>query len=199
MQKQLARTLAAAALIGAVASAPALAQDANPAAANSTPAMACGLPIPPPASLPPAGSPPVLFQIVPCFAKQGGSPVVEPETYLFYMKLVPLVSRPSQGMWTPWNEVTERTAKEDFTRLWGTNFLDDLSIETQDYVFSNGVVGKLVTYHMEERERIKLVDYEGSKKVERTKIDEKLPEMTISLRLDSFRDDTAIRRVGGGF
>src|SRR5207244_3004662 len=47
------------------------------------------------------------------------------------------------------------------------------------------------------RERIKLVDYEGSKKVERTKIDEKLREMNISLRLDSFRDDAAIRRVEG--
>ena len=102
MQKQFARTLAA--LLAAVASTPAFAQQAaqNPAAANTNPTTVCGLPIPPPAALPPAGSGPVLFQIVPCFAKQGGSPVVEAETYLYYMQLVAMVSRPSQGMWMRW-------------------------------------------------------------------------------------------------
>src|SRR6185436_20899545 len=139
MQKKFVRTLASAALLAAVGSTSAFAQAAqNPAAANSNPTTVCGLPIPPPAALPPAGSGPVVFQIVPCFAKQGGSPVVEAETYLYYMKLVPLVSRPSQGVWTPWNEITEQTAKDDFGRLWATNFLDDLQIDTQDYVFSNG-------------------------------------------------------------
>src|SRR5436853_3441115 len=195
MQKQLARTLAFAALLAAVGSSSAYAQAANPAAANSNPSTACGLPIPPPASLPPAGSAPVLFQIVPCFAKQGGSPVVESETYLYYMKLVPLVSRPSQGIWTPWNEITEQTAKDDFGRLWATNFLDDLSIETQDYVFSNGVIGKMVIYNMEERERVKNVTYEGSKNIDRTKITEQLKEKGIELRLDSFLDENTIHRV----
>ena len=199
MQKQLARTLAFAALLAAVASSetasPAYAQAANPAAANSNPSTACGLPIPPPASLPPAGSAPVLFQIVPCFAKQGGSPVVEPETYLYYMKLVPMVSRPSQGMWTPWNEMTEQVAKDDFGRLWATNFLDDLSVETQDYTFSNGVVGKIVIYDMEERERVKNVTYEGSKNIDRTKITEQLKDKGIELRLDSFLDENILHRV----
>src|SRR5436190_15004666 len=195
MQKQLARTLAVAALMAAVGSSPALAQASNPAAANNNPATACGLAIPPPAALPPAGSPPVLFQIVPCFAKQGGSPVVEPETYLYYMKLVPLVSRPSQGMWTPWNEVTEQVAKDDFGRLWATNFLDDLSVETQDYTFSNGVIGKIVLYNMEERQRVKNVTYEGSKNIDRTKITEQLKEKGIELRLDSFLDENTLHRV----
>src|SRR4051812_39189999 len=195
MQKQLARTLAVAALMAAVGSSPALAQTSNPAAVDNNPATACGLPIPAPASLPPANSPPVLFQIVPCFAKQGGSPVVESETYLYYMKLVPLVSRPSQGVWTPWNEITEQTAKDDFGRLWATNFLDDLSIDTQDYVFSNGVIGKMVVYNMEERERVKNVTYEGSKNIDRTKITEQLKEKGIELRLDSFLDQNTIRRV----
>src|ERR1051325_2220504 len=191
MQKQLARTLASAALLAVAGSSPAFAQG-TPAAATNNPSTVCGLPIPPPASLPPADSPPVLFQIVPCFAKQGGSPVVEPETYLYYMKLVPLVSRPSQGMWTPWNETAERTAKDDFTRLWATNFLDDLSIETQDYVFSNGVVGKIVIYDMEERERVKNVTYEGTKNIDRTKITEQLKEKGIELRLNSFFDEKTI-------
>src|SRR5678816_2832903 len=91
MQKQLARTLAWAALLAAVAVPPAFAQGgnpANPAAANSNPSTVCGSPIPPPAALPPANSGPVIYLIVPCFAKQGGSPVVEPETYLFYICLL---------------------------------------------------------------------------------------------------------------
>src|SRR6266850_2719200 len=194
MQKQLARTFAVAALLAAAGSSAAFAQG-NPAAVNNNPSTACGLPIPPPASLPPANSPPVLFQIVPCFAKQGGSPVVESETYLYYMKIVGLVSRPSQGIWTPWNEITEQTAKDDFGRLWATNFLDDLSIDTQDYVFSNGVIGKMVVYNMEERERVKNVTYEGSKNIDRTKITEQLKEKGIELRLDSFLDENLLRRV----
>ena len=60
----------------------------------------------------------------------------------------------------PYDEKAEQTMREDFLRLWGTNFLEDLRIEVTDYTFSNGVVGKLVTYHMEERERVKIVDYE---------------------------------------
>ncbi len=49
-------------------------------------------------------------------------------------------------------------------------------------------MGKRVIYHMEERPRVKIVDYTGSTKVERTKIDEKMKELGISLRLDSFLD-----------
>jgi outer membrane protein insertion porin family len=121
--------------------------------------------------------------------------VIEPETYLYYLKLVPLVSRPSQGMWTPWNEATEQTAKDDFGRLWATNFLDDLSVETQDYTFSNGVLGKIVIYDMEERERVKNVTYEGTKNIDRTKITEQLKERGIELRLDSFLDENTLHRV----
>ena len=84
MQKQLARTIACAALLAAVAARPAFAQGGNPAAANNNPSTVCGAPIPQPAALPPANSGPVVYLIVPCFAKQGGSPVVEPETCLLY-------------------------------------------------------------------------------------------------------------------
>ena len=37
-------------------------------------------------------------------------------------------------------------------------------------------IGKIVIYNMEERQRVKIVDYVGSKKVETSKIDEKLKE-----------------------
>ncbi len=90
----------------------------------------------------------------------------------------------------------------DFKRLWATNFLDDLSVEVTDHTFPNGTVGKMVVYHMEERERIKIVDYRDSDGesisiIKRTDIDEKLRERSIELRLDSFRDDATIRRIEG--
>jgi hypothetical protein len=205
MQKPFVRTLASAALVAAVGSTPTFAQAAqNPAAANSNPATVCGSPIPPPAALPPAGSGPVVFVIVPCFAKQGGSPVVEPETYLYYIQLRP--SLPSQNQWVPWDDRARQTAADDFKRLWATNFLDDLNIQVSDpagtpgsmltdYVFSNGVVGKIVVYDMEERERVKVVDYQGSKNIDRTKIAEQLKERGIELRLDSFLDENTLHRV----
>ena len=50
---------------------------------------------------------------------------------------------------------------------------------------------------MEERERVKIVDYQGSKQIDRTKIDEKLRELNVELRLDSFLDQGTVRRVEG--
>ena len=50
-----------------------------------------------------------------------------------------------------------------------TNFFDNLWIETSDYKFPNGTIGKIVTYNMEERERVKIVNYEGTKEIDRTK------------------------------
>ena len=188
------RALTALACLAVPAVAAAQAQNPAQAPATAGPNI-CGIPVPPPITLPPEDSGPVVYYLGLCFDKQGGASTgtVEQETYLYYIHLKP--SQSSQSVWIPYNEEAEKTIVEDHKRLWATNFLDDLSIETEDYVFSNGVIGKLVTYHMEERERIKIVDYDGSKKVERTKIDEKLRELNISLRLDSFRDDAAIRRV----
>src|SRR5687767_9626024 len=48
----------------------------------AAPATVCNLPIPAPAALPPEGSEPVIYQIVPCFPQQGNVSNVEPETYL---------------------------------------------------------------------------------------------------------------------
>ena len=87
--------------------------------------------------------------------------------------------------------------REDFKRLWATNFLDDLAIRVEDYKFSNGVIGKLVVYDMEERQRVKIVDYEGLNKVDQSKIEEALKEKNINIRLDSFIDPGLIRRVTG--
>ena len=199
--------LAAAFVLSAVASsayaqAPALAVPAS-AAQGGTPAVApaatgatiCGQAVPPPARLPEPGSGPVIYLLAPCFSAQGNVSMVEPQTYLFYMQLRP--SQPSQGIWVPYDEQAERTMLEDFRRLWATNFLFDLSVQVDDYIFSNGVVGKLVTYNMEERERVKIVNYDGSKEVDRAKVDEQLRARGIELRLDSFLDRGAVRRIEG--
>ena len=157
------------------------------------PVIQCGSPISPPKNLPPAGSGPVVYTLSLCFAKQGGTSVIEPQTYLYYAQLRP--SRPSENVWVPYNEAAEKTMLDDFRRLWATNFLDDLSIDVADYVFSNGVVGKLVTYNMEERQRVKIVEYVGTKSIEQTKIDEKLKEENAQIRLDSFLNPSLIQKV----
>ena len=150
-----------------------------------------------PSRLPPAGSGPVVYQVGPCFEKQGGSPVVDANTYLYYMEVKNHVSVPSANRWVPYDEKIEAIMLSDFKRLWATNFLDDLVAETHDYVFSNGVIGKVILYNMEERQRVKIVDYVGSKKVEQSKIDEELKKQNMQIRLDSFIDQGLIRKVAG--
>jgi hypothetical protein len=182
------RVAAVAAALGGSVSAALAQEPASPQASTI-----CGVSVPPPVNLPPAGSGPVIYQLAPCFPAQGNVSTVEPQTYLYYMQLRP--SQPSQNNWVAYDEKAEETMLADFKRLWATGFLSDLSIETADYTFSNGVIGKLVTYNMEERERVKIVNYEGSKQVDRAKIDEQLRARSIEMRLDSFLDNGTIRRI----
>ena len=170
---------------------------AAPAQAMSLPATICGLEVGPPAQLPPAGSGPYVYALIPCFEKQGGQSVVEPQTYLYYMEMRTRVSAPSQNRWVPYTDEIEQAVLGDFRRLWATSFLDDLSIEVRDVRFSNGVIGKVVVYNMEERQRVKIVDYIGSDKVDQSKIEEELRDRGIKIALDSFIDPGIIRRVTG--
>ena len=173
---------------------PVMASAQQPAAA-ANPTTICGSPIPRPAALPPEGSGPVIFLIAPCFAAQDNVNLVDIQTYLYYIQLKS--SQPSQGIWVPYNDDSEKAILDDFKRLWGTGFLDNLSIETQDYTFENGVVGKLIVYNIEERQRVKNVDYVGSKKLERSKIEEKLKTTNTVIRLDTFIDPSLVRKVEG--
>jgi outer membrane protein insertion porin family len=202
--RSLARGAAVAAILLAApasgwAQAPAPTAAAPPAApapaaqAGTIKTTACGNALAAPAAMPPAGSEPFLWILEPCFQKQGGFSTVENETYMYYIKLRP--SQPSQGLWVYMDEASERTMLADFKALWATNFLEDLSIELDEFTFPNGAVGVIATYHMEERERVKIVDYQGSKQIDRTKIEEQLRERGIELRLDSFLDEGVIRRV----
>ena len=109
----------------------------------------CGFPVQQPVTLPPRGSGPVIFQLAPCFERQGGRSQVRAEEYLRDIRLKP--SRPSTGSWVPYDAAAERLIFDDFQRLWKSHALADLSVEVHDYKFSNGVVGKLVAYHITEQ------------------------------------------------
>jgi hypothetical protein len=110
----------------------------------------CGVAVPPPRALPSSTSGPVVYLISPCFERQGGRSRLQPETYLREIHLTP--SRPSQGQWTPYDSAAEQIILEDFQRLWKNFALADLSIDIRDFQFSNGVIGKVVTYDMTERD-----------------------------------------------
>jgi outer membrane protein insertion porin family len=161
---------------------PAAAEQAAPAAPAAQPA----------ARMPAPGSGPVIRFLQLRFHPVDES-LIDPQTYLYYIQTQP--SRSSDGVWVPYDEAAEAKLRDDFRRLWGTNFLDNLWIEVLDEPYENGVIGKRVVFNMEERPRVKIVDYTGSSKVERTKIDEKMKEAGVALRLDSFLDEGAVRRV----
>ena len=163
------------------------------------PATVCGLEVPAPVKPPPAGSPPLVFPVLLCFEKQGGTSVIDPATYQYYIELLNRFSVPSQDKWVPWSEQIEQVILGDFKRLWATNFLDDLSIEVRDVALGNGVIGKMVIYNMEERQRVKIVDYVATdnEKVDQGKIEEELKKRGIRIGLDSFIDPGLVRRVTG--
>ena len=152
---------------------------------TSQPLRACG----PAAKDPPANSPPLVrcleWQFHP--VNQG---LISPDTYAYYVKTK--FSKPSEDLWVPYNE---DQLQADFTSLLKTNFLDNIWIQVIDEPFDNGVVGKHVVFHLEERPKLKGIEYTGSKIVEVSKIDEELKKKGIELRLDSFVDQSTITRV----
>jgi outer membrane protein insertion porin family len=124
-------------------------------------------------------------------------PMVDPRTYAAL--LTPAWTQRSAGRWMPYDE---RILQEDFWKLWRSEFLEDLWIEVIDEPFENGVVGKHVIFHYEERARVKVVDYVpadpgGKLVVPVSDIEKKLREEDISVRLDSFIDEAVLRRVIG--
>ena len=153
-----------------------------------------------PAALPAPGSPPFVWIFEFCFDRQGNVPTVEPDTYLYYVRVKDNLSAPSQGKFVPYDDQFERMIQADFKSLWATNFLEDLSMEVTDHTFPNGTIGKIVTYRMEERQRVKIVDYrdgkgEPIKLLKRSDIDDKLREKSIEVRLDTFLDESKLRQV----
>ena len=157
------------------------------------PAAAQVEPCPKPVKLPPPNSP-ALLRCMQLVAHPVNETIVERETYAFYIKTPQTL--PSEDRWAPYNE---DAVQADFWNLWRLNFLDNLWIEVVDEPYENGVMGKHVIVHLEERSRIKVVDYVpavGTKmKVEISKIEEALRDQNIGVKIDQFVDETAIRRV----
>jgi len=184
-------TLLAVLAVAATWPGPAAAQVESPAAPTTPPSQAPAAQAQP-VRQPPEGTGPVVRTIELAFPRQGNVSVIEPQTYLYYLQTKP--SRPSDGVWVAYDE---QSVLGDFRRLWNTNFLDDLWVEVRDVPYPNGVVGKYIVFNMEERQRVKIVEYVGTKKLEATKIDEKLKEKGSQIRLDSFIDPALVRRVEG--
>lgn len=163
---------------------------------TDTPAPPQVLPCPEPAQLPPDGSP-ELYRCLQMVFHPVNQPSIPAETYAYYLRTLPSV--PSQNRWVPYDEDAIRS---DFQALWDTNFLDNLWIEVIDQPFANGVGGKNVVFHLEERSRVKVVDYVSADPGERLKvqvnaIETELRERDIRVRLDSFVDEATLRRVAG--
>jgi len=146
--------------------------------------------------LPPTDIGPVLRSIELRMVPENVFSVVPAETYLYYIRTVPSQPR-DKGLWVPFNAATEASLLADFDRLWTTPLVDDVRIEVFDSAYANGVIGKQVIFFIEERRRVKIVDYPGSKEVPVADIEKKLGELNIDLKLDSPIDDAVVRRVAG--
>jgi outer membrane protein insertion porin family len=150
---------------------------------------------PPQPAQPPTDIGPVLRNLELRIVPDNVFTVVPFETYQYYLRTRP--STPSTSTWVPYNETTERSLLADFDRLMATPFVDDLRIEVLDSPYPNGVMGKHVIFFIEERRRIKIVDYQGSREVAVSDIESRLKADNIEVRLDSPVDDSVIRRVAG--
>src|SRR5688572_21282162 len=85
---------------------------ASPASAQPNPETVCGMQVPRPAGSPAAGSSPVVVAMLLCFDKQGGTSLIEPETYLYYIQTKP--SQPSRNLWVPYDAAAEQVLLADF-------------------------------------------------------------------------------------
>ena len=117
--------------------------------AGQSTSSVCGNTVENPTTLPPSGSGPVVYLIAPCFSGQGGVARTSPLEYLRDIQLRP--SRPSQGEWVPFDKVAEQTIVQDFQRLWANHSLAELFVDIRNYRFPNGVLGKVVTFNIMER------------------------------------------------
>ena len=104
-----------------------------------------------------------------------GNAIVDSETYLFHL---------TQKIGDPYDR---GHALYDFRRLWGTGFLDDLTLEVTD-----GERGKVVTYVVAERPRVQALDFVGSKEIDASDITEKLEEEGVEIPIESFYDPAKV-------
>jgi outer membrane protein insertion porin family len=107
-----------------------------------------------------------------------GNRVIQSETLLFYIST------------KPGDRYDELRLKDDFRRLWATGFLDNMVLQAVD-----GPKGRIVVFQVQERKRIQIVDYRGSKALTTTEVDDKLKEKDAAIRIDTFYDPGKARKV----
>jgi outer membrane protein insertion porin family len=107
-----------------------------------------------------------------------GNKRIATETYLYYIS-----SKPG-------STYNREALVNDFKRLWGTGFLSDLKIETDET--PEGVV---VTFVVEEKPLIKAIEYTGNKKISNEDIQTKLKDDNITIRIDQPFDPYAAKKV----
>jgi outer membrane protein insertion porin family len=139
---------------------------------------------------PPANSPPLLKCIEFVYEPDGNSSL-EQGSYLYYMQRR-MGSVSTTDSWVPYDE---DEILGDWQRIWNTGFVDDLWIERIDEPYRNGTPGVHIVYHIEEKQRLKVVDYTGSKQVEISKIEEAYKAAGITIRYDTFVDESVIKKV----
>ena len=93
------------------------------------------------------------------------------------------VSVPSQNKWVPYDDSDRADRDRRLQAAVATNFLDDLVDRRRRTTRSRTASSaRSIVYNMEERQRVKIVDYVGSKKVEQSKIDEELKKQNLRIR-----------------
>ncbi len=126
-------------------------------------------------SAPPAAERPVIVERV----EVRGNQYIAKDTLLYY------VSTKVGSIYD------EEVIKADFRRLWDAGFLENMSVEESDTPSGN----KALLFTVNERKRVQIVDFRGSKALTKTTIEDKLKEKEATLRLDSFYDPTKARRA----
>ena len=147
-----------------------------------------------PARLPPAGSPPLVRFIELAFPTQGDVSVIDPQTYLYYIQTAaePLVAdgcgcrtterdRP-RGLQAPLGHQLPRQPVDRGQGRRRTRTASSAS--SSSTTWRSGSASRSSTTP-------------ASKQLEQTKIDEKLKEENVTIRLDSFIDPAMIKKVKG--
>ena len=101
-------------------------------------------------------------------------------SYLFYVST------------KPGDAYDDLRLRGDFRRLWETGFLDDLRLEVAD-----APEGKVVTFRVAERARVRVVDFQGSKQLSASSIADRLKQEEAALTVDHFFDRERAKRAEG--
>ena len=169
--------------------APAAQTPAACGAGHASHATICGVPVPPPANLPPAGSGPVIYQIGAVLPGPGQRLDRRPaDLPVLHPAVAP--SQPSQNNWVPYDAEAEQTMRRRLQAAVGDQLpRPTCRSRSQDYTFSNGVDRQARDLQHGGARAGQDRQLRGHKQIDRTKIDEQLRARSIELRLDSFLDD----------